>query len=107
MPQNRILRECTRSFSREGREFTASYFLGEESDAEGKRCFIRAALRETNEEGTDIVTSTAVDLLYLRTDIGKRIFEVIAGAEDPVFPVHVPDIVRDQISATALIEVKP
>lgn len=106
MPNDRIIRECTRSFAREGREFTATYLLGEGDDLQGKRFFIRAELKETADDGTVKESRADVDLVCLSPEIGRRIFETIASAEDPVFPVHVPDIVRDQLSATALMEVR-
>lgn len=106
MPQERIIRECTRSFAREGREFTTSYLLGEHDGSQGKRFFIRAALKESGGRGAEKESSTVVDLVYLAPDIGRRIYELIAGAEDPVFPVHIPDIIRDQIAATALISTR-
>ncbi|HHX28947.1 MAG TPA: hypothetical protein GX716_08090 [Firmicutes bacterium] len=100
-----VIKEATRTFSMEGRQFTASYLLGEERDAEGQRCVIRAVLREAGNAGSHKESTASVQLIYLHPDIGRRIFEVIAGAEEPVFPVHLPDIVRDQIAATSLIEV--
>lgn len=106
MPQDRIIRECTRSFSKEGREFTAIYLLAEGEEIEGKGYVIHASLRETRTDGAETESSAVVQLAYLSPDMGKQIFEMIAGADDPVFPVHVPEIIRDQIAATALIEVK-
>jgi hypothetical protein len=105
MFEDKTIKECTRSFRVEGREFTASYLLREEPGAGGERCVIRAILRETDKTGRGKESSASVELVYLHPDLGMRIFEAIAGAKDPVFPVHLPDIVRDQIAASSLIEV--
>ncbi len=105
MAEDKTIKECTRSFSVEGREFTASYLLREEHGAGGERCVIRAVLRETGKAGSDKESSASVELIYLHPAVGRRIFDAITGAKDPVFPVHLPDIVRDQIAASSLIEV--
>ena len=106
MIEDRIIRECTKSFGAEGREFTVTYILSEEDTNGHKRFVIRAVLREASDTGSGIESSASVELIYLHPDIGRRIFETVAGAEDPVFPVHLGDIVRDQIAATSLIEVR-
>ena len=106
MVEDRIIRECTKSFEVEGREFTVKYVLCEEDSNGHKRFVIRAVLKETSNAGSGIESSASVELIYLHPEIGRRIFDTIAGAEDPVFPVHLEDIVRDQIAATSLIEVR-
>ncbi|HHY44966.1 MAG TPA: hypothetical protein GX512_04560 [Firmicutes bacterium] len=106
MVEDRIIKECTKSFGVEGREFTVKYVFCEE-DANGhKRFVIRAVLKEAGSTGLERESSASVELIYLHPEIGRRIFDTIAGAEDPVFPVHLGDIVRDQIAATSLMEVR-
>ena len=105
MGERRLSRESVRSVRREGRDFLLRYsFTTEEKDG-GQQCRIQASLTENNAPGDDTTTGCSVEMSHVQPDMVKRIFEVIAGAEDPVFPVHVPEIVRDQLSAIRLVAV--
>jgi len=95
-----VIKEATRTFSMEGRQFTASYLLGEERDAEGQRCVIRAVLREAGNAGSHKESTASVQLIYLHPDIGRRIFEVIADATHDVF-LSRPAVRRRALNATA------
>ncbi len=102
----RVLRESVRSVYRDGREFVLSYSLSVRDAQGGPECYIQASLRERGEQGAEKETGCSVDMSSLRPEATRRIFEVIAGAEDPVFPVHIPEIVRDQLSASGFVGVK-
>jgi hypothetical protein len=102
-----VLRESVRSLSREGREFVLHYSLALQDCEEGQQCRIQALLNERTPAGADRETGCSVEVSLIQPETGKRIFEMIAGAEDPVFPVHVPEIERDQLSAARMVAVKP
>ncbi|MGI6643093.1 MAG: hypothetical protein ACOX3V_03725 [Bacillota bacterium] len=97
--QTNVLKEVTRSFSDEGREFTVVYQLGEKEGPYESKCFLRASLMEKDSSGFDKTTGCYIDFLYLDTRTSLRIFDAIAGAKAPVMPVHLPEIVRDKLSA--------
>jgi hypothetical protein len=102
-----LLRQSTRSVSRDGREFVLCYNLTVRDTEQGPECCIQASLKEKSERGTERETGCSVEMSSLKPEATRKIFEIIAGAEDPVFPVHVPEIVRDQLSASARVEPKP
>jgi len=105
MGECRLFRESVRSLRREGRDFVLRYsFTTEEKDG-GQQCRIQASLTESGAPGADVAKGCSVEMSHVRPDTVRRIFEMIAGAEDPVFPVHVPEIVRDQLSAIQLVAV--
>jgi len=91
-----MVRESVRSLQREGREFVLHYTFTTEETEEGQRCRIQASLSEKVTGGAPR-SNCSVELPYLDLDAGRKLFEMIAGAEDPVFPVHVADIVRDHL----------
>lgn len=107
MAEDRVLRESVRSLSREGREFVLRYSLAMQDTENGQQCCIQASVNERTNLGTDRQTGCRVEMSHVHPDMGKRIFEFIAGAEEPVFPVHVPEIVRDQLSVTWSVAVRP
>ncbi len=108
-----VIREVTRSFSEEGREFTVVYQLGTQRNhglrlnPDESKCFIRASSVEKDCAGSDKTSGYNIDFLYLDPKTGLRLFDMIAGAESPVMPVHLPEIVRDELSAFRHYEVKP
>jgi len=99
-----ILKQSTRSVLKNGREFIIFYELGTQVTS-GKSVYIRARLKEKSPLGQEKAGS-CVELTYLYPEIGEKIFDLIANAQEPVFPVHLPEIVRDQLSA-ALFGIKP
>lgn len=100
----RFLRESVRSLRREGRDFVLRYSFTTEDRDGARQSRIQASLTETNGP-LDTTTGCSVELSHVQPDAARSIFEMIAGAEDPVFPVHVPEIVRDQLSAIRLVAV--
>ncbi len=106
MAECRVLRESVRSLSRDGREFVLHYSLRTQDTEEGQQYCIQASLNERTGPGPDRETGCSIQLSHIQPDMGKKIFELIAGAEDPVFPVHVPEIVRDQLSVSRLVAVR-
>ncbi|MGI6662210.1 MAG: hypothetical protein ACOX4B_01835 [Bacillota bacterium] len=106
MVEDRIIKECTKTFGVEDRYFTVKYVFCEEDVGRHKRFVIRAVLKEAGHAGSETESSASAELIYLHPEIGRRIFDTIAGAKDPVFPVHLEDIIRDQIAATSLMEVR-
>lgn len=97
--------ERIRSLQVEGRDLVLRYsYVAEETDG-GPRCRIEASLTETSGDRTGSTTGCCVEMSHVQPDAVKRIFEMIVLAEDPVFPVHVPEIVRDQLSAIRMVAV--
>lgn len=107
MSRCHVLRESVRSLSRDGQEFVLSYALGVLETTDNSQCCIQASLKARDGLGRDSESGCTVAISHLQPELGRRIFELIAEAEDPVFPVHVPDIVRDQLSAAHLVSVEP
>lgn len=104
MPETRIICETKRSISLQERQYELTYTLGVCRDSNATEHFIiSASLKSLGLAAEDPVEkSCTVDLLYVYPEVSKRIFDLIASAREPVFPVHVPEIVRDQIAATCL-----
>ena len=67
---------------------------------------IQASLRERSELGLDKETGCSVEMSRIQPEVMRKIFEAITSAEDPVFPVHIPEIVHDQLSPDELLVVK-
>lgn len=99
-----ILKERTRRFSVEGREFIVHYQYVKEPQKDESDCVIRACLKVKADSGQEEETVTSIKLSYQCGKIGERIFDLIANAPDPVLPVHLPDIVRDEMSAALILE---
>lgn len=97
--------ERTRSLQIEGRDLVLRYSYVTVDRDGGPMCRIDASLTERSGDGTGSTTSYRVEMSHVQPDAVKRIFEMIVMAEDPVFPVHVPEIVRDQLSAIRMVAV--
>ena len=107
-----IIKQISRSFTEEGRDFTVTYQLGSKQTdtcATPKtvcaKTFISASLVEQRDLDSYKETQYNLDFLHLDEDTSLHLFEVIAQAEDPVLPVHLPEIVRDQLSAFDFYEI--
>ena len=100
-----VSNERIRSLQIEGRDLVLRYSYVTEDRDGGPRCRIDASLTERSSDGTDSTTGYCVEMSHVQPDAVKRIFEMIVLAEDPVFPVHVPEIVRDQLSAIRMVAV--
>ena len=104
MRKTELLKEHTRSFIRDGREFVINYQL-EKRDVSAncnQAYIIIATLTEKFPCGTTVESGTTVELMYMYPEITERIFDTVTNATEPVLPVHVPDIVRDELSTTLL-----
>jgi len=102
-----LVKELTRSFKESSREFILRYELAVK-DAPGESPDRRYILRARATEATaEYPSESCCELILPATPEGKgeELFDVIAGAESPVFPVHLPEIVRDELAATAMDEV--
>ncbi len=107
-----IIKQVSRSFTEEGRDFTVTYQLGSKDrdtytdlyPCAGKT-FLRAFLVEKHNPDSHKETQCNLDFLHLDENTGMHLFEIIARAEEPVMPVHLPEIVRDQLSAFNFYEV--
>ncbi len=97
MAESNLIKKSSRKYENEGREFTVTYELREHVGVQGSEHLIRVSLVEGDGNGDRKKTGCSVELTYLRPELGFRLFEIISGATEPVFPVHVSDIVRDQI----------
>ncbi len=91
-----IKRTC-RDYEKDGRKFTITYELQEREEPRGPAHLIRVSLVEKEGPEEQIVTGCNVELFYLRPEIGLKLNDIISGAKEPVFPVHVADIVRDKM----------
>ncbi|MGE5580753.1 MAG: hypothetical protein ACM3WU_12050 [Bacillota bacterium] len=100
-----MVRESVRTLEREGRQFVIRYSLATHETEDGEQCLIQASVSETNASGADSTTGYSVETSFVQPETVKRIFEMIAGAEDPVFPIHVPEIIRDQLAAMSMVAV--
>lgn len=99
MSTSRVLLESVRSVSRDGREFVLFYSLAIRDTNRGPEPYIQASLKEKAGNGDHREAEYTVEMSLIEPEVMKRIFETIASARDPVFPVHVPEIVRDQLSS--------
>lgn len=107
-----VIKQVSRSFTEEGRDFTVTYQLGsktmgtyEKPNESYAKTFISASLVEKHNLDTCKETQCNLDFSHLDEKTGLHLFEKIAKAEDPVMPVHLPEIVRDQLSAFSFCEV--
>ena len=98
-------KEASRSFVGDGREFTLNYQLSSLTQ-EGKR-LITALSVEKSPTNMNSETSCSVQISNLSPETILELFMLITGAEDPVFPVHLPDIVRDHIRGMDYYDVCP
>jgi len=102
---DRILREHHRSVSADGRDFSLSYTLTLTESHEGQSCTIAVSLRERDRQGNERESSCTVELAHIRLEAASLLFEKISGPLEPLFPVHLPDVVRDLLSPDELMRV--
>ncbi|HHY16719.1 MAG TPA: hypothetical protein GX524_01460 [Firmicutes bacterium] len=100
MSESAILKESTRDYCQDGRKFVVRYEFVSRKNPEAY--LIRALLKEKTADGQDLETTSSVELGYPYLKLGEQIFDLIKDAPNPVFPVHLYEIVRDQISRTLL-----
>ncbi len=98
MSTKAVLKERIREYYQDGRTFVIRYELESLNDTESY--LIRAHLTEERTNGNGPETVSSVELVYPYRELGEHLFDLIQNASDPVFPVHLPEIVRDQISCT-------
>lgn len=102
-------KETSRFFAEDGREFSLSYRLSSltPGDSQGKTLLITALSVETSQTQKNSEASCSVQISNLSPEAILHLFMLIADAEDPVFPVHLPDIVRDHIRGMDFYHVCP
>ncbi|MBE3519878.1 MAG: hypothetical protein IMW97_06205 [Firmicutes bacterium] len=106
MEREVLVKELTRSVRENSREFVLRYELAVRDGVGGpddRKYILRARVTEAtseypSESGCELVLPAASEKR------GEELFDMIACAESPVFPVHVPEIVRDELAATAMDE---
>lgn len=100
MPKTAV-KKSTRNYCQDGREFVIHYEF--EASAVQETCLIRAHLEEIQPAGKSThAASISVEVVCPYRELGERLFDLINNASDPVFPVHLPEILRDHISCTLL-----
>ena len=109
MSINSTVREASRSYVEDGREFTLSYRLSSliASDGREEKRSIAAFSVETSKASTRKESACSVQILNLCPETSLKLFLLIADAQSPVFPVHLPDIVTDHIHGLDFYEVSP
>ena len=105
MVTDRVLREHHRSVLADGRDFLLTYTLALSESEKGPFCSIAVLLRERDRQGNEREASCTVELTYIRLDAATLLFEKISGAFEPLFPAHLPDVVRDQLCPEELLRV--
>ena len=105
MGERRVVRESVRTLERDGRQFVIRYSLATQKVEDGEHCLIQASVSETSASASDSTTGYCVETSFVQPEAVRRIFDMIAEAEDPVFPVHVPEIIRDQLSVMSMVAV--
>ncbi|HHY11639.1 MAG TPA: hypothetical protein GX529_03320 [Firmicutes bacterium] len=104
MTRTAVSKESIRNYCQDGREFVIRYEF--ESHTNPEAYLIRAHLKEIQTGGQYPETTSSVELLCPYRELGEKLFDLINNAPDPVFPIHLPEIVRDQISCTLLDNVR-
>ncbi len=98
MTRTTVSKESIRNYCQDGREFEIRYEL--ESHTNPETFLIRAHLKEIHEDGKSTQTSSSIELLCPYPELSEKLFDFIRNASDPIFPIHLPEIVQDQISCT-------
>ncbi len=99
------IKESSRKIRDGDREFSLRYRLSANSpqdESETRGCSIEAELVEQWCDGRTKVSVSSVDIDSLYPEVGSRIFDSIACADSPVFPVHLGDVVGDHIRGMTL-----
>lgn len=95
------VKRTTRSCCHEGRKFVIRYELEPLPACEAY--LIRASLEEMGSDGKGLhALPSTVEVMCPYRNLGEKLFELISNTPDPVFPVHLPEILRDQIACTVL-----
>lgn len=100
MTRTVVCKKSVRKHCQDGREFMIHYEF--ESHTNPESYSIRAHLKEIQEDGQHIETSSSIELLCPYPELGEKLFDLIENASEPVFPIHLQEIVQDQISCTLL-----
>ena len=92
-----ILKESTKQYRHDGRTFLIRYRL---ESIQPESYLLRGYLKEELPEVNSPEAIYTVELEYPYRELGERLFDFIQNASDPLFPVHLQEIVHDQISCT-------
>jgi hypothetical protein len=106
---NNTVREASRSLVEGEREFVLHYRLTVQitDDGRDERHSITALSMENTKASTVNESACSVHIMNLSAETSRKLFELITAAQSPVFPVHLPDILRDQIRGMTFYEVSP
>gem|GEM_PF-653351 len=94
------IQRMTREHFQDGRHFLIDYEFCSNDDP--KICSIKATLMEKSEDDVAYERVSCVEISHLNYQLIERIFCHIENAADPVFPVHIPDIIKDAAAETIL-----
>jgi hypothetical protein len=94
---SRIIKQHTRTVKCEDREFHLDYCLGESEQT--SQYYITALLKTKMESGLTDESTSSVTVPCRQ--FGEKMFHIISVVSDPVFPVHLPEVVRDQVVISA------
>ncbi len=100
MTKPAVSKENIRKHLQDGREFVLRYEF--EPQANPETYLIRAHLGEIQGENRRLEPTSFIELRCPYKDLSEKLYDFISDAREPVFPIHLPDIVRDQISCTLL-----
>lgn len=89
---SRIVLKHTRTLDDGDQKYNLNYCLLE--DETPKQLYITASLKMTCENGSIHESKSNVPVPC--REFGEHLFALLSNAQDPVFPIHMPEIVRDQ-----------
>lgn len=89
MAQNACM--VVRTFEHDRRAYRITYTMDENEDT----CIISVCLSTLEEGLGEAPTTSAVSIIGLTAAQRHALFEMISGAKEPLFPVHLYDVVRD------------
>lgn len=109
MSISNTVKEASRSLVEGEREFVLNYRLTSQRTDDGRyeKHSITALSVEKSKASTGTKSACSVHIMNLSTETSRKLFELIAQAQSPVFPVHLPDILGDQIRGMTFYEVAP
>lgn len=89
---SRIVLKHTRTVDDGDQKYNLDYCLLEDGSPE--KLYITASLKMISQNGSTHQSVSNVTVPCMK--FGERLFTIISRAENPVFPIHMPEIVRDE-----------
>ncbi len=99
-----LYKECTRKYCKDGREFIIHYEFVPFVDSD--TYLIKAQLEELQTGDKCTTAVSCIELVCPYPELSQKLFDFINDAQEPIFPVHLPEIIHDQISCTLLSELQ-